>query len=538
MLFKSNITTQGECLMGYLDILKIAQHIKVTHRLPMYAQYYKSFNPKGLHYVYQVGKTHHIFLCRPDHSTHPEATAFLFNEYYAKGRINTVKGYAKNLKKFLDFLMFWNLDEELYEIYAIKGEPYPLFVFLEAFCDYLRLIPKGERMNHTVEWGFLTEVPMHELALSCGKVVRLDFDTWDNLQIQEWCQYRPGALNPIVYTACCYLKFLAERTTRLNNLPIVQIPVKLVTVSTKTEGTTGKSKVEIFDSEAITHDIVLLGPGSHKRIQPIELNSVCSQEEADVFFGALNPYEDAQNLLLFTLMRYFGIRSGEAAGVMIDPSSIPDLTNYSQAIKALKSLKGDLNCLYDKLKGVFQGWHINTGWKTTASKRDVPLLSHKVIDHETGMVTRFPTIDEFTGMLYWALVQREMLMKHQGQDHGYLFVSLSRATRGNPIDSSSVYGKFTYIAEKLLDSTNSTGRPIDMTKYSPHTFRHLFATVLLEVYNVPLQDISTWLGHANTDVTRRTYIHWIPKNTVDDKGHGTVCDMGQHFEKQGKRVKK
>lgn len=522
--------------MAYSDILKIAQHIKVLHRLPIYARYYKTLSLNGMHYVYQVGKTNHIFLCRPDHSTHPEATAFLFTEYYKKEKINTIRGQANNLKKFLDFLMFWNLEEELHEIHAIKGEPFPLFVILEAFSDYLRLIPNGERMNHSVEWGFSTEVPLHELALSCGKVVGLDFDSWDNLQISEWCQYEPGALNPIVATACNYLEFLSKRTSRFNNLPIIQIPVKLVTVSTRTEGTTGKSKVEKFDAEAITKDSVLLGPGSHRQIQPIELNSVCSQEEANAFFSAIDPYEDSQSLLIFTMMRYFGIRSGEAAGIKIDPSSIPDLTDYSEAIRAIKSLKGDLQCLYDKSKRVFQGWHVNTGWKTMASRRDVPLLTHKAIDYEAGVITKFPTTDEFTDMLYWALVQRQLQMKHQDEDHGYLFVSLSRATPGNPIHSGSVYGKFMYIANKLLKSSSST---VNMEKYSPHTFRHLFATVLLEVYKVPLQDISILLGHANTEVTRRTYIHWIPKNTVDDKEHGTVSDMGKSFDKQaGKRVNK
>lgn len=526
--------------MGYSDVLKIAKQIKIEHRLPLYARFYKSLNLNGMHYVYQIGETNNIFLCRPNHSTHPEVTAFLFNEYYKKGKINTVEGHAKNLKKFLDFLMFWNLEEELPKIHEIRGEPYPLFVILEAFSDYLRLIPKGERMEHAVEWSLLTEVPLHELASSFGKVVQLDFDAWDNLRIVDWCQFEPGALNPIIATACYYLRFLANRTNRFKTLPMVQIPVKFIRRGGIHEGTTGKALVEVFDTEAITKDSVIFGPGSHRKINPIELNEVCSLEDADAFFGILDPVKDAQNKLIFTMLRYFGIRPGEGALIKIDPSSIPNLKNYPQSIKTLKSsLKGDLKCLYDKSKGVFQGWYVDTGWKTKASDRSVPLLSHRAIDTETGEVQRFPTTEEFTTMLYWALVQREIAMRHQGQDHGYLFVSLSRATLGQPINEDSVYSKFMYIAKKLLKSTSATERPINLKEYHPHTFRHLFATVLLVIYKVPLQEISSYLGHSSSEITRRTYIHWILTKNLDDEEHGTVSDMVKTFVKQdGKSVKK
>ncbi|NQX58585.1 site-specific integrase [Paenibacillus qinlingensis] len=538
-----NNDTKGGPGLGYKELLDRAALMTETVRLVSYARYYKSLQINGLYYVHQVEGSNAIAICGPDHKTHHESTTFLLSQLHDKKcQIKTVEGHARNLKKFLDFIMFWLLEDEMEIIHHIpvkSGGTYPLEVILLGFTDYLRCIPNGYKpfselkgSNHSIQWSMLKSIPLNKYAMAEGKVMPAVRSDHNQLKKADWCEYSPGALAPVLYTACAYLEFLRDRTKRYENLPIEQIPRKEIRESYSLISGTAGSRIRIvFDVENLARDSGTAGPSGGKGRQgtPIDRSEVISEVEANIFFRFLNPYEDAQDLLLFTILRYFGLRPGEAANIQIDESTLPaNLDMYHSSREALVlSLRGNITFIQEN--GLHGNWVIKTGWKTKASQREVPLINHKAIDPYSGDEISFPTQDQFTDILYWALVQRSDLMSHNhGKDHGFLFVSGSNNSRGNPLSEKGVYSKFNKLANKLWGNSQYL---MDLRSYYPHTFRHLFATSLCLRYRRPIEEISKWLGHSSVTITQNSYIHWIPEtNTEIEKGE--VAHMSKLYKEQ------
>lgn len=528
---------------GYRELVDIAKLMNETVRLIAFAKHYKRLEIDGLHYVHQVEGSKVIALCRADHTTHHEATTFVLSLLHDKKiQLKTVEGHARNLKKFLDFLMFWRLEDELENIHTVpvkSGGTFPLEVILLGFADYLRCIPNGFKpfteikySNHSIQWSMIKKIPLNSLARTEGKLMPVVRNNYNELKKADWCEYPPGALGPIIYTACSYFEFLRDRTKRFEQLPIEQIPRKEVREShSLVSGTAGSRVRIIFDVDNITRDTGTVGPsgGKSRLVNPVDRSEIMSEGDADSFFELLDPYEDAQDLLLFTILRYFGLRPGEATKIKINPSTIPtNLNLYHNAREEIKkSLRDKIQ--YIQESGLHGNWVIDTGWKTKASQRLVPLINHKTVDPYSGKNIRFPTQEEFTDLIYWALVQRRDLMSHtSGIDHGFLFVSASNNSRGKPLSEKGVYSKFNSLANKLVK--HSLGE-VDVRPYYPHTFRHLFATSLLLRYRRPIEVISKWLGHSSVTITQNTYIHWIPEDNMDPE-KGDVTQMSQLFKKQ------
>lgn len=531
--------------MSYENLLHLSQLGNEQARLVAFARYYKGLQIKGMHYTHKVDKHEVIAINRPDHQTHHEATTYLMNQqHHLKMRMKTVEGHARNLKKFLDFLLLWNLEEELPLIHNIpvsQGSPYPIEVILLGYADYLRCIPNGHKpftklksSMHAIHWAMLTQVPLNALAVAEGKVSPVMSGKHNELKKGSWCEFPSGALAPIIHTACEYLQFLRDRTKRFENLPIEQIPRKEIREKDSLiSGITGGRIKIVFDVAYLARDSGTVGPsgGSSKMATPILRSEVFKEREADAFFDLFQPYEDAQDRLLFGVLRYFGLRPGEAANLRISPESIPtDLTNYHSARELIKrQIGGNLQFIHEK--GLQGNWVIDTGWKTKSSRRLVPLISHACTDPFTGGELRFPTQDEFTEWLYWAILQRrELLAASKEADHGFLFVSQSNNSRGKQLSEKGVYSKYQRLAEKLF--MQSSGQ-VDLRSYYPHTFRHLFATTLLLRYRRSIEEISRWLGHSSVAVTRNTYIHWIPE-AAGNSNKGEITDMATVYLQQAK----
>lgn len=514
-----------------------------TVRLVAYVRYYKLLNINGLHYIHQVEGSKSIALCRPEHTTHHEATTFLMSQILDKKiQIKTVEGYARNLKKFLDFLMIWGLEDELVSIHLIPvkaGGSYPLEVILLGFADYLRCIPKGFKpfselkgANHSIEWSMIKSVPLNKHAIAEGRLLPVIRSDYNEIRKVDWCEYTSGALGPIIYTACAYLEFLRDRTKRFEQLPIEKIPRKKIRDNQSLVSATVGSRVRIvFDVDYIARDTGTAGPrgGNSRLITSIDHKDVISESIANSFFKLLDPFKDAQDLLLFTILRYFGLRPGEASAIQIDPSTIPaDLNLYHQAREKIQAYLGD-KIKFIQERGLHGNWVIQTGWKTKASQRFVPLINHRAVDPYTGDNIRFPTQEEFTDLLYWALIQRRDVMSYySGIDHGYLFVSASNNSRGKPLSEKGIYSKFHRISDKLYQQTQGE---VDVRSLYPHTFRHLFATSLLLRYKRPIEELSKWLGHSSVSITANTYIHWIPESYQDSE-KGNVSHMAKLYGQQ------
>lgn len=78
-------------------------------------------------------------------------------------------------------------------------------------------------------------------------------------------------------------------------------------------------------------------------------------------------------------------------------------------------------------------------------------------------------------------------------DHGWLFIT-PYVTEDKPIRNST-----------LNDWCKKIGAMIDVPTLHHHDFRHSYATILKNA-GVNLEDISTMLNHAGTDVTKKFYI--------------------------------
>ncbi len=416
------------------------------------------------------------------------------------------------------------------------GGPYPLEVILKAFADYLRCIPKHVRFDNAIgvpaygiHWVLLKRVPLNAYAQMEGKL-RVLTDTSYGLQAREWSEFPPGAIGLILFTACRYLEYLRNRTKRFSRLPLEQIPVKEVRDRhSLIAGTAGSRTFFVFDVAKLARDAGAEGPAaSYHPATPVGFNTVFTDDDADAFFELLDPYNRSLDRLLFSVLRYFGLRPGEAAALQLDPTSLPrDLTNYHAARDLLQNLRGDIQFVQES--GLAGTWVITTGWKTPASHRVVPLITHRM-PAEAGShpARRFPTQEEFTDLLYWALVQRQERLQGIRHDHGGLFVSGSNRARGRAIDRKTVYRLFGRYAEALYGQSQEH---TDLRAYSPHTFRHLFATVLLRHYRRPLEDVRQWLGHSSVAVTRNTYIHWLPE-AGDNPQRGLVVHMADTYEQQ------
>jgi integrase len=87
------------------------------------------------------------------------------------------------------------------------------------------------------------------------------------------------------------------------------------------------------------------------------------------------------------------------------------------------------------------------------------------------------------------------IAEHGATSDGYLF-------RGR----SHVYVKYASYYETFIKQRDKAGLPPEFT---PHDLRHVFASVAL-ANNVPITDVSRWLGHKSVDLTYRIYSHFVP----------------------------
>ena len=82
----------------------------------------------------------------------------------------------------------------------------------------------------------------------------------------------------------------------------------------------------------------------------------------------------------------------------------------------------------------------------------------------------------------------------QGFDTNYVFVKLRGENKGQPLDYSSTIA----FIERMIEKIN--------IKFTPHMFRHTFATELHE-NGVDVAVIQKLLGHAHVQTTIQTYLH-------------------------------
>lgn len=496
-------------MMGYTEFFAIADMLNTKERLKAYANYYGNLKINGLHYVNFYADKNIVFICKPDHSTHHEATSFLLNCKHEGYSPNAFRNHGYHLKKFLDFLMLWDMD-------ISDGD---LLMILIGFVEYLRLIEtKGDEHyplpKKVIEWSFQTYVPLHQEARTGGKVSEVEINKFGAKKKSEWGQLPSKYMSKILSAAISYILFLRERTNKYGGLLITDIPVKAKYKDSFLSGTLGSIKVSMFDNKFILNKAGVKLKGSVRKYEPLK-ERIPTVKEMNLFFSSL-PLHARQNKFLFQVLKCFGLRESEAANLMIDSCTLPQnllYMEYFEAIEFLKEhLQGDLvyNTSIDK-------------WVCSVINRNDSETHYQARNKsiEDRAIPLFFSQDEFSSLLLDALRERELIMKRFSMDHDFLFISRAPTRIGQRIRGATVYTKLKNTLSKCIDEQSP------LQQMTPHTFRHYFATYSLRKLNHEVEDVQRYLGHSDKIITLSTYAHYLHDN--NDEPEERVRDMSDTF---------
>lgn len=498
--------------MSYEKLLDFEDIFETRQRLIAYSKYYLNLNINGLHYVNYDSDSATISISHPNHRTDHLATCFLLQEKKLSKSINTVRGYAYNLKIFLDFLMIWNIDLTDCDLLNI----------MTAFTNYLMCTeenPCPSRFSSTAHfYSTLKKVPLNDSALGCGKVITIGFNRNGFKDVDEWRCRSYNSTKVIVSTAVRFIKYLQEKTSRYKDLNIDELPTKIIKTSNSlVTGTLGEGTTTRTDL-----DYILVRAG-HKTDKGKEflcrsVSEVMRLKDIDLLIQAI-PKENYQNKLLFVILKSFGLREGEASNLIVDTSTIPENLMYldkdEAILKLRKNLRGSLE--YDEeLKKwtcyVTPSESLNHDKQNKSGERYIPLV--------------FPS-SEFENALLYGLIERKIIMTGAKKKHNYLLVCKGNnyKYRGDCLSGGSIRKRFNDLAKTLKDNTG-----VDLTRFSPHEIRHFYATHLITEGIHSIYDVSKYLGHSEVKVTIERYYHFIKVKTLEDGGEEEAVRLYNKFK--------
>lgn len=499
--------TSKENKMSYGKLEKICNVREENLRLTLHARYLLETPVSGLYYLNFISRSNTLTISNPDSSTNHLATCFLIDRLGYRS-VNSVRNNGAAIKKFLDFLMVWNVDVKKCSDFM---------VLLIGFVDYLKLI-SNTRPIHSFQWALCDRVPLNEEASNLGKVISVVTDDY-GLKRAPKGEFSVKSIKSVITAVCLFLEFIKKRTNVYRDIDLSSIPVKIIKKDNLISGTYRRSNLIVFDCDGIIRLANMKDNTTGKRIKPISGNSIFTTEELNSFLSYLNN-KNPLSKLLFTVLKCFGIRRGEAANLIIDWDSIPkDLfrKGYSNARQEIReNLKGDIR--FDR--------NLNT-WFLEVRKR------HGKQPHDSQHKSRDRTIplqliseEQFCEILLNGILVRQGVMKYLSleEQHSYLFVSMSNKTKGKRMTGSSIGSSFHYYTEKFREET-----AVDITRFSPHTFRHYFATHLIRNKKIPIWDVKRLLGHSHIAVTEGIYLHFLPK---PDEPEFKAIDMIDTFRNQ------
>ena len=483
--------------MSYNDLLKIEDIFVTKDRLRAHAKYYLSKDIDGLNYVYHDRESNTIALCLPNNRTNHVATSYLLR-LKNKESINTVRRHAYAIKKLLDFLLIWDIDlKEVDLLYLMQG-----------FVSYLRCIetnPVPRFESGDFFYSTLKKIPLNDSALSCGKVVTIGYDKDGFMNSNNWSSNSYGAIKSILSVAILYITFLKEKTKEFENIDLNTLPRKKVNSKhSLLSGTLGSSSYYKVDLDYILNESGFKEP-QKKPFENCVGTDVLLLDEVDMLIESI-PQTNHQNRLLFTVLKCFGLRAGEAANLEIDTSEIAKNLIYMDKSEAIKQLKENLNgdIRFDKK---LKKWICYV----------VPRDENDRFDTQTKTGGRavhlvMPNSD-FEEHLRLGIIHRNIIMNSNGVRHDKLFIKVSnQGEGGEPITGSTINSRFSYLAEKLNKHSG-----YDLTDFSPHDIRHFYATHLITNLGYSVFDVSKLLGHANVDTTIQRYYHFIDSKKLDDE---------------------
>ncbi|HFK1433176.1 TPA: tyrosine-type recombinase/integrase [Bacillus cereus] len=504
--------------MDYATLKDISNILDKVVQLKEYANIYSFTEINGLHYVDFIGRaegkentTHNVIhIYTASHKLHYYGTCFLLKQKYNDTPINTISRQAHQLRRFLDFLEFWNID--LLEV--------DTFTVVVSFVSYLRLLKSLRATpNQALKWSLLKKVPLHERAKHFGKVSSIGLN-FEGIMVQDRFEdLSHNTISGIVETACKYLDFLKKETHEFEDIDLTSIPVKQRAFTTAITGTTGrKTYVIVADVHAILSQASFSNPNaSADRIQSLS-EEVMTEEDVNNFMSLILS-GDIQTRLLFYILKSFGLRRSEARNLLFVSKKVPKdfyLWDINKAEEWLKNeMHGDLS--YDTML---------KAWVCNVVKREVENFQSQNKTVRPRLIPNFFSQQELTNLLLEHIKERQLVMEETGQEHDYLFYSTSNNSKGEAITGGTVYSKYR--------SVISGSKKEDFyLNFSPHSFRHFFATHLIRIKRKPIYDVSRWLGHRDEKTTRTIYLHYLPGQDdlhTDDR----IGDIASTFKNGGK----
>ncbi|MEB2494314.1 site-specific integrase [Peribacillus frigoritolerans] len=495
----------------YYDHLRnIDNTLDNNDRLRAFVQIYSSAKINGQHYVHFDGKENLIQIYTPSHKLHYYSSCFLLKQKYTDTPINTVSRQAQQLRRFLDFLEFWNID--LLQV--------DTFTVVVSFVSYLRLLKSLRATpNRAIEWSLLKQLPLHERAKHFGKVSSIGLNLEGIMVKDRFEDFSYNTISGFVETACNYLVFLKKETHELADIDLTSIPVKQRAITTTISGTTGrKTKVMVTNVHAILSEASFSLPNaSSDLIQPLS-EEVMTEEDVNNFMSLI-PSEDIQTRLLFYILKSFGIRRAEARNLLFVSKNLPKDFYLWDINKAQEWVKNEMECdlSYDNtLKA----------WVCAVVKREVSNFQSQNKTVRPRLIPNYFSQQELTNLLLEHIKERQLVMEETRQEHDYLFYSTSNNSKGEAITGGTIYARYR--------SVISGSEKVDFyLRFSPHSFRHFFATHLIRIKRKLIYDVSRWLGHRDEKTTRTIYLHYLPglDNLPSDN---KVGDMAATFKNGGK----
>ena len=476
--------------MSYEKLKFICGQYQEREILKKFCKEYKEKEIKGLYYFAFSSVTNTTAIVSPGHKTDHEATCFLLDKKYSNVSINTVLSVGKDIKKFKDFLLIWNISLES-----------PIIDFrslLVGFIIHLRVLSKFNP-NNVLEWSYLTKIPMHQNAKDYGRISNLYRDRYDLLHESGFESYSLGSITKSVTNVLMYLEFLKKRTYKYEDINLKTIPVKnSLSKNSILGGTLGEFKNQSFDIKVLLQLAKINTKSMQQQVKELKAD-VFSEKSLKEFFELIN-YNDYQNILLFSILKCFGLRRAEAALLKIKVSILPENFyewEYNDAIHLLEnSLDGDIQLTKFNF------------WACSIIDRDNPHRDKKSksINRKIRLLNAFMTTEQFSEILLNHLQERQFYFEdNKIKDHGYLFYSTSNRSKLQPIKGEAIYKRYNQIIEHLSEKH-------ELKKCGPHTFRHYFATYLISTARIDINDVSSLLGHSDVEITRKTYLHYLPNN--------------------------
>jgi len=274
--------------------------------------------------------------------------------------------------------------------------------------------------------------------------------------------YSPDTIIRIVEKSLDYLLYLHD----LNKYDFTSISRKYKSKDKKNDR---RNLSRLFNAQGIVREKILY--------EPIQLDQILEKQEILEIKKHASKYES----LLYFILENTGLRIGEALGLKL----------YNYNFENIKDIAGDI-VFYKgrwKINVVYRPENENFRRCKSKSSRSINIKKDKNF--------------EFEMLLERYILWRNKILKKKKIE--WLFVN----SRGTELNQNVAYKKL----KETLKKTNIQSDRIN--KITLHVYRHTCASHLFYT-GIPIEFIAKVLGHKNSEITEKIYIHIIEEMKIQE----------------------